>query len=342
MLAKSCQNKTAVEARLHEARPTPIIPWAAPFAGLPYTVTDGDGVTRTGTYDNWLRVTNVTTTGSLPEQQMTMGWTFDPRGYVTDMTQSFASGSTGASTEVQRSFDPYGQLAGETVNLGGSGLSSFSQTWDSAGRRTQLAGNSWSESFAYQADGLMTAGGGATFGYANNGLLTGRTNSFRTYTINQRDGLGQPLAATTRVGFSTALAESWNWLGDGSPAAYIAQRSDYTDTRNYAYGPLNRRLIQESFNVANGQFVTNNYTFDNGASGGMGILTAATESSAATNSWGGGLDALSRVINGTNTVAERPAYGNINGPANVTAALDGVPDRRHAGWQQWRTMVFHS
>jgi RHS repeat-associated protein len=300
-------------------------PVGSPFAGLPNTVTDGDGVTRIGTYDNWLRVTNVTSSGLLPAQQMTVGWTYEPRGYVTDLTQSFANGSTGASTEVQRSFDPYGQLATETVNLGGSSLSSFGQTWDNAGRRTQLAGNLWSGSFAYQADGLMTAGGGATFGYGNNGLLTGRTNSFRSYTINQRDGLGEPLAATTRVGFSTALAESWNWLGDGSPAVYIAQRSDYTDTRNFAYGPLNRRLIQESFNVASSQLVTNNYTFDNGASGGMGVLTTATESSITTNSWGGGLDAFSRTINGTDTVAERTAYGNLSGPANVTAALDGVP-----------------
>jgi RHS repeat-associated protein len=297
----------------------------SPFAGLPTTVTDGAGVARTGTYDDWLRVTNVTTTGSLSEQQMTMGWKYDPRGFITDLSQSFASTNTGASTEVQRSFDVYGQLASESVYLGGNGLSGFSQTWNAAGRRTQLAGSTLSANFAYRADGLMTTGGGSTFGYANNGLLTGRTNSFRAFTISQRDGVGHPLLATTTVGFSTALAESWNWLGDGSPAVYIAQRSDFTDTRNFAYGSLNRRLAQETFNVGSGQIVTNAYTFDNGASGGMGILTTATESSSTTNSWGGGLDVFSRVVNGTNTVAHRPAYGSINGPANVTATLDGHP-----------------
>ena len=298
----------------------------SPFAGLLNSVTDGVGVTRTGTYDTWLRVTNVTTSGSLAEQQMAVGWQYDARGFITGLTQSFASTNTGATTTIARSFDAYGQLGSESINLGGVGLSGFSQTWDAAGRRIQLAaGYSWIGNFLYRADGLMTAGGGGTFGYADNGLLTGRTNGFRTFTINQRDGVGRPLQATTTVGFSTALTESWNWLGDGSPAVYIAQRSDFTDTRKFAYGSLNRRLTQESFNVGSSQFVTNAYTFDNGLGGGMGVLTKATENSSTANSWSGGLDTFSRIGKATNSVAHRPAYGKINGKAIITALLDNRP-----------------
>ena len=296
-----------------------------PLAGLLNTTTDGNGVTRTVAYDDWLRATNLASSGTLPEQQMTLGWTFDARGIVIGLTQSFASTNTGPAISVSRTFDAYGQLATESVNAGSFAYGN-SQTWNAAGRRTQLAfGGGWNANFQYRADGLMTAVSDSTFGYADNGLLTGRTNAFRTLVINQCDGVGRPLQATTSVSGENVLVESWNWLGDGSPAAYIAQRGDFTDTRNFAYGSLNRRLIQESLNVASGQAVNNTYTFDNGAGGGMGILTKVTESSSAANSWNGGLDAFSRVIKATNSVAHRPAYGQVNGKATITALLDGHP-----------------
>ena len=296
-----------------------------PLAGLLNTATDGNGVTRTVAYDDWLRATNMACSGSLSEQQMTLGWTFDARGIVTSLTQSFASTNTGPAVSVSRTFDAYGQLTTESVN-GGSFSYGNSQAWDAAGRRTQLAfGGGWNASFQYRADGLMTASGGGTFGYADNGLLTGRTNAFRTLVINQRDGVGRPLQATTSVSGGTALVESWNWLGDGSPAAYIAQRSDFTDTRNFAYGSLNRRLIQESLNVADGQSVNNAYTFDNGAAGGMGILTKVVQDSSPSPSWSGVTDTFSRIVKATNSVAHRPAYGQVNGKATITALLDGHP-----------------
>lgn len=296
-----------------------------PLAGLLNTATDGNGVTRTVAYDDWLRATNLACSGSLSEQQMTLGWTFDARGIVTSLTQSFASTNTGPAVSVSRTFDAYGQLTTESVN-GGSISYGNSQAWDAAGQRTQLAfGGGWNASFQYRADGLMTAGGGGTFGYADNGLLTGRTNAFRTLVINQRDGVGRPLQATTSVSGGTALVESWNWLGDGSPAAYIAQRSDFTDTRNFAYGSLNRRLIQESLNVADGQSVNNAYTFDNGAAGGMGILTKVVQDSSPSPSWSGVTDPFSRIVKATNSVAHRPAYGQVNGKATITALLDGHP-----------------
>ncbi|MBU6409139.1 MAG: hypothetical protein KGR98_02010, partial [Verrucomicrobia bacterium] len=242
-------------------------PSGNPDAGLLDTLADGNGVTQTRTYDDWLRLTNVTTTGALPEQQMTRDWQFDARGFLTDMTQSFANPATGPSSEVKRSFDPYGQLSTEAVYLNGGQSAEADQSWDAAGRRTRLSFGfgDWQEGFQYQADDLMTSANGAAFGYADNGLLIGRTNAFRSYFVNQRDGEGRPLDATTTVSGITQLMESWSWLGDGSPAGYTAARGDFTDTRDYDYASLSRRLTGETFNVSATQSVTNIYTFDNGA-----------------------------------------------------------------------------
>ncbi len=295
------------------------------WAGLLKTLTDGSAVTRTNSYDDWLRVASIVTTGTLPEQQTTTSWQYDPRGFVTGIDQSFASTNTGPATGIQRSYDEYGQLGGETITLGGSTFTGASQAWDAAGRRTQLSTSGFGMNFSYRADGLMTAVNDATFGYGDNGLLTGRTNSFRSLTINQRDGVGRPLQATTRVLLSTVLTETWNWLNDGSPASYTAARSDFNDNKSFTYGPQHRRLTQESFNVSGGQTVTNSYIFDNGASGGLGVLTKANENSGVSNFWNGGVDALSRIVNETNSVAHRVAYGRVNGKATVTAQIDGRP-----------------
>jgi len=39
--------------------------------------------------------------------------------------------------------------------------------------------------------------------------------------------------------------------------------------------------------------------------------------------WNGGVDGFSRVSVGTNSVAQRQAYGFLNGTATMTALLDG-------------------
>jgi RHS repeat-associated protein len=194
-----------------------------------------------------------------------------------------------------------------------------------AGRRSTFGGFG----FAYRADGLMIGVNGATFGYGNNGLLTGRTNSARNYVVNQRDGRGRILSTTTTAGLSTLLAETLNWRNDGRLTNYSAVRGDYTDTRNYAYSPLAQRLTQESFNVGAMQSVTNVYAIDNGATGGLGILTSQTQSGSQSDTWSvpgsGGLDGVSRVVQSQDTVLNRPAYGTAVGAATVSATLDGKP-----------------
>ena len=147
------------------------------FAGLLQTKTDGRGVSCTYIYDDWLRPTNMAYSGSLPEQQLTTTWQYEPRGFVTGITEQFASTNTGPNTAIQRSYNPYGQLVSESVSAG-----SFSygtgQSFDAVGRRTQLGIGGNSYGFGWRADGALTSVSDSTgsggYGYDTAGLLTNR------------------------------------------------------------------------------------------------------------------------------------------------------------------------
>jgi len=295
------------------------------FVGRLQTVTDGRSTTRTNTYDDFMRLAEVNSTGSAGQQQTSTSYQYDLRNLLTSLSQSFNSTNTGPSTSVTRAYDAYGHILAESVSIAGASVSTMGQTWDGAGRRSQLNG----VPFNYQADGLMIASDGSVYSYANNGLLTGRINANRAYSVTQRDGRGRVLQTSTTVGIATALTETLSWRNDGRLTNYVAARGDFTDTRNYAYSPLANRLAQESFNVGSGQKLTNNYTTDNGASAGLGILTSKAESGTASASWtvpsSGGLDGVSRVAESQNTLINRPAYGLAQGAGTVTATLDGNP-----------------
>src|SRR5208283_2216302 len=98
--------------------------------------------------------TNMAYSGSLPEQQLTTTWQYEPRGFVTGITEQFATTNTGPNTTIQRSYNPYGQLASESVSAG-----SFSygtgQSFDAAGRRSVLSIGNAGYSFSWQADGNL-------------------------------------------------------------------------------------------------------------------------------------------------------------------------------------------
>jgi RHS repeat-associated protein len=304
-------------------------------AGRLQTVTDGRGTVRTNTYDDFMRLATVNTGGGTTPQQSSTSYTYDPSGDLLSVGQSFANNNN--STFVMRLYDGYHRVVEEDAGIDetGLGLSEYTtgnMTWDLAGRRSGLNFGPGGFTFAYQADGQMTSVNGATFGYGNNGLLTGRTNSVRSYTVNQRDGKGRLLQATTSANSTTLLGEVLTWRNDGRLTNYIASRSDSTettDTRKYSYSALAQRLTQESFNVASAQSVTNIYTIDNGSTGGLGILTSQAQSGTLSDTWSvpssGGLDGLSRVAKSTDTVITRPAYGNAVGAATVTATLDSKP-----------------
>jgi RHS repeat-associated protein len=302
----------------------------SPFIGKLDTVTDGRGTTRTNSYDAFLRLASVGSTGSSAQQQTLTTYQYDLRNLLTSVSQSFNSGTTGPATTVARSYDSYGRIVSENISVASNSFTGVSQSWDLAGRRSSINLSSGQGlGFYYQADGLMTAADGSSFGYANNGLLTGRTNSSRSYTVNQRDGEGRILQTTTSAGILTLLTENLSWLNNGQLSGYTATRGDFTDMRNYGYSTLARRVAQESFNIASSQVVTNMYSVDEGQTGGLGVLTSQTESGSGSASWAvpssGGLDGLSRVAQAQDSVISRSSYGTAVGAGSVSATLDSKP-----------------
>ena len=167
------------------------------------TVTDGRSTTRTDSYDDFLRLSSVVTTGTADAQKTTTTYQYDPRNFA-DQHRSIICDEHHRAIDgnFAQHYDQYGRIAGEFAYVGGSILTDVSQTWDLAGRRSSIVVGGFSLGFEYQADGLMTASDGSSFGYNNNGLLTGRTNSWRAYAISQRDGRGRITQANTYVNVS--------------------------------------------------------------------------------------------------------------------------------------------
>ena len=126
-----------------------------PFAGLLQTKTDGRGTASTFAYDDWLRLTNMTCTGSLPEQNLTTTWKYEPRGFVTGFTEQFASTNTGPTTIINVPLiltDNFRRNPSVPVPFGYGA----SQSWDAAGRRSMLNIGGASYGFSWQADGNLT------------------------------------------------------------------------------------------------------------------------------------------------------------------------------------------
>jgi RHS repeat-associated protein len=316
------------------------------FAGLLQTKTDGRGVSCTYSYDDWLRPTNMAYSGSLPEQQLTTTWKYEPRGFITGITEQFASTNTGPTTTLQRSYDPYGQLASESVNAG-----SFSygvgQNWDAAGRRTQLGIGGSSYGFSWRADGALTSAsdstGSGAYSYDTAGLLTNRLVGNRITGITSRDGEGRPLSIATTVNTLSQLTESLTWSGDGLLATHTLARADFTDPHVYTYANSSRRLVQEQLKLNAGTTWTNTMVYDNGVAAGPGVLTQMGQANSASNKWSSVADAFSRVATETNSTFQYPAYGHVNGQSiYLSAWLDNQPvsiTGVGTNAMQWRAMM---
>ena len=136
------------------------------------------------------------------------------------------------------------------------------------------------------------------------------------------------LQSTTVVSLSPVLTENLSWRNDGRLSGYTANR-DFTDTRSYSYSSLANRVTQESFGFSTGHTATINYTTDSNQTGGLCILTAATESGGVAALWSvpstNGLDGLSRVAQEQDSLIRRSAIGFATGAATVSATLDGNP-----------------
>jgi RHS repeat-associated protein len=301
-------------------------PVGSPFVGMLQTKTDGRSVVCTYSYDDWLRATNMAFSGPLLEQDVTTGLQYEPRGYVTSISEQFSTTNTGPATTILRSFDPYGQLAAESVN-GGSVAYGTGQSWDAAGRRIQLnIGSANSYGFGWQADGgLISVGdstGGGSYSYNTAGILTNRIVGNRQTSIALLDGEGRPLAVTNTVNTAPQLGETLTWSGDGLLATHTLKRGDFTDSRLYAYANSTRRLTQEQLNLNAASTWTNTFVYDNGAPQKAGVLTSSGNGAAA---WNGGLDAFSRINTATNNLIPYAAFGHVNGQSTLSAWLDNQP-----------------
>jgi len=299
------------------------------YAGLLQTRTDGRLVTCTHTYDDWLRATTNTYTGASNYHNLTLITRFDARGLVTNITESFASTNTGPSVAIRRAYDAYRFLTSELIYTNGVFASSASQSWDAGGRRYGVGFPGFGYSFTWRPDGLLASAlghtGGGTYSYNDAGLLVSRTLGSRTTTISSRDGTGRPVSIDTTLNGGNTLLETLAWTGDGLPAAHTLERPDFTDAREYTYASLTRRLVEERLNLSDSGRWTNQFTFDKGQAGGPGVLTKAGAASTNLAQWSGSADAFGRAASGTNNVAARTAFGRVNGPATVTALLDGRP-----------------
>jgi RHS repeat-associated protein len=313
-----------------------------PNAGLLQTRTDGRGVVCTYTYDDWRRATNMAYAGSLLEQNMATTYLYDPRGLLTNVTESFSTTTTGPTTTNLHTFDAYGQLANESVNAGSFSYSA-SQGWDAVGRRSQLALGGVNYGYGWQADGTLSYAsspyGNGSYTYSTAGLLASRTVGSRSTSITSRDGEGRTLAMSTSVNSVSQLAEAFTWSGDGLLSAHTLVRGDFTDSRSYAYANQSRRLTQEQLNLNAATTWTNTFAYDNGQASGPGTLTAV---GSGTNSWNGIRDVFTRVYSQTNSAVTYAAYGRVNGQSTVSAWLDGQPvpvTRTGTNALQWRAVL---
>ena len=155
----------------------------------------------------------------------------------------------------------------------GSTVSSASQGWDVAGRRTLLSlgmqGAAMNYGYGWRADGLL--GLGRHLGWQrqlrlqHGGLLDNRSVGNRATTVTSRDGAGRPLAVSTTVNTQQKLAETLTWTGDGLLGTHVLAAEDFTDQRSYSYASLSRRLTTEQMNLDATHCWTNDFAYDSGA-----------------------------------------------------------------------------
>jgi RHS repeat-associated protein len=298
------------------------------FAGRLQSVSDTRGVALTNAYDDWGRVKTVGTAGSQAEYNTSTSYQYDRRGLMTQISRGYTNSATGPSTTISRSFDAYSQLASESVTVGSGGYSA-TPAWNSAGRRSGLSLSGLAPlSFGYRADGAMTSVSvnsygayGVNYTYGDNGLIYSRSDGTKTVNYT-RDEMGRLTGSVIKFGSTTNLTESLTWRSDTRLLQAVEKRSTFTDTRSYQYAGWSRFLTNEQYYVSSGTMDTQDYQFDQGGKGGLGVLTGAADWDAASS---GGLDTLKRPVKGTTTYSRMPAFGKAFGAASVSATLNGQP-----------------
>jgi RHS repeat-associated protein len=251
---------------------------------------------------------------------------------------------------LSRTYDGYGQLLTETVTAGGTTYANITQTWDAAGRRATLndassslpalgSSNGPAPLFAYshQADGLLTQvtanNQNYSFNYADNGLLTGRMNPFRSLSVDTRDAVGRILQQTQVVGLTPALVEAMAWRGNSTLNSYTATRAGtgaWNESRAYTYDARGQ-LLSEGFTAGSSLSPiasSLDYSFD-GNNPGLGVRLDAKIGTGAPASWeiASSANSLGRVTTDNQLTAEGQAFsanGLAAGAGQVDILVDGV------------------
>ncbi len=257
--------------------------------GLLSNIKDPRGFSTSFTYDAWGHPLTITSNGSkVPEQNQNTCYTYDPRGLLTSVAQSYSDPSTGPSTLVSRTYSAQGDLSSEATSLNGNIISSWEQTWDDSGRRIGLnwklaapgeAGRASGPAyhFSYNALGMMTGaqmnnlqagsqarGSTCSYGYGDHGLLLWKQTPAGNTTLT-RDNYGNIIHTKLPDG----SVESLSWREGKKIASYSIAGID-NETRNYKYDGRGN-LIEEPYTLlesANPSLLaagthTAGYSFDN-------------------------------------------------------------------------------
>jgi len=199
-------------------------------------------------------------------------YTYEPRGFLTKATQSTSS----HSSFVERSYDPDGHLASESIYLDSRLIQHTEQIWTPSSRILQINGHA--RELTYQNRQLTQVSSGSVqllYDYDLSGRFKRQTHSALAATWHYNQS-GLPETIQTRLP-DHFYEETLFWYPSGKLFAYTSPQKN----KQYTY-------------TKRGQIQTANektYEFDFGLSK-TGVRTAAPESSIPEE----GLDAFGRVI----------------------------------------------
>ena len=192
-----------------------------------------------------------TVDGSAAKLGLTQTYSYDPRGLVTELDQTYQNPSVSPSTSIVRSYDGYGKIATEqtyingTASGGGQLKDSWQQTHDKAARGTQLTETNFAATpftYAYQADGslVQTAFNSQNYqySYGTDGLLSSRATPWITQAIVSRDPVGRITEQRQSVGGSAILDEVPSWQRDSTQGSWAVARTGsgtWNESRSYGY-----------------------------------------------------------------------------------------------------------
>ncbi|MCB1655165.1 MAG: hypothetical protein KDI41_15065 [Pseudomonadales bacterium] len=320
--------------------------------GLLKTKADPRGLTFEYAYDDARRIKHIRAGSD------TTAYDYDLAGNIRRIEQR-----SGEDVSVlEHTYNVLGLLEDEVVTLNGSVAQSWHQTWNAAGRRTDLTlrnapenGEKGSDrTYAYDALGRMTmasnnATGKSTYTHAAHGLSTRRT-PWITQAVDEKQTQPSGLVGqiNTYVSGQDVLFERLSWRKDHKLAVHILQRKGNVKTQHtYHYDTLGQ--LEKDIYTYPGLGVTPTYTYGYDP---LGVLTNVQVQGNinGNDSWSTDLDALHRIsqetleiekdakllLEGDTEVCVRQVHVSANGGERVEAVLEHIGDHAH-----WKAYLSH-